>query len=76
MNFLWLLLPLPAAPALAAGNSGDGAVDLSSMGFEGFTPYVVERNHLWALLPAIALAAVVLHLKKNYKKPTIGRKME
>lgn len=46
----------------------DEPVNLSDLGMEGFTPYVVERNPAWILLPALTLAVVLLHLKKNRKK--------
>lgn len=48
--------------------SGDEAVDLSALGMDDFAPYAVERNSLWILVPALALAVVLIHLKKIPKK--------
>ncbi len=48
--------------------SGDEAVDLSALGMDDFAPYSVERNSLWILVPAMALAVVLIHLKKIPKK--------
>jgi thiamine biosynthesis lipoprotein len=52
----------------------DGAIDLSSLGFSTFTPYITERNNWWILLPLAVLAMVVLHLpfSWNRKRPRKG----
>lgn len=46
----------------------DEAVNLDDLGISDFTPYVVERNSLWILLPVISLAFVFLHLTKKPRK--------
>jgi hypothetical protein len=54
--------------ATLAWSAGDEAVDLADLGMDDFAPYAVERNSLWILVPAFALAIVLLHLKKIQKK--------
>ncbi len=44
------------------------AVDLSALGVQTFTPYSIERDPLWILLPALSLLLVLLHLKKGPKE--------
>jgi hypothetical protein len=61
--FLKFLLSLAGRAA-----ADDGAVNLNDLGFDGFTPYVVERNSLWMALPILAIALLLLHLKRNRKK--------
>lgn len=56
--------------SLAARADGDEVVDLGEMGADAFTPYLVERNSLWILLPAAALLLVVLHLRRTKKRRT------
>jgi hypothetical protein len=46
----------------------DGAVNLADLGMDGFTPYVNERHEAWVALPALAIALLLLHLRKNRKK--------
>jgi thiamine biosynthesis lipoprotein len=66
--------PVPGAPeasvTAASGSADEGAVDLGGMSANTFTPYLTERNGFWALLPIFALAAVLLHLKKN-RRPAV-----
>ncbi len=57
-----LLLPLFALA------DGDEVIDLGEMGADAFTPYLVERNPIWMLLPAAALLLVILHLRRNKKR--------
>lgn len=65
---------LLASPLLArAADSGnaagsDDAVDLGAMGLDKFTPYITERNPLWALLPVCFGLFVLLHLTNHRKK--------
>jgi len=40
-------------------------IDLSQLGMSDFTPYHVERNLAWALLPLLSLVAVFIHLRKR-----------
>lgn len=50
----------------------DEAIDLSSLGTSDFAPYIFERDSRWILLPALALLAVIIHLKKkkiSFKSP-------
>jgi len=61
---LGLFLKLNTLVARAA----DGEIDLNDLGAGGFAPYFVERNPWWMLVPAAAIALVLLHLKKR-KKP-------
>lgn len=45
------------------------AVDLSALGMSDFSPYLVEREPLWILLPLAVLALVFVHLiKPNRRK--------
>ncbi len=60
------------APTIQAD---EGSIDLSALGGNDFTPYVFDRNPYWILLPVLAIALVLLHLKKlrrNTVKPKIG----
>lgn len=61
MRWLWLFFLTVAARA-------DEAVDLGELGAGGFSPYILERNPLWTLLPALVIAIVVWHLRKPDKK--------
>lgn len=51
--------------------SSDDSVDLSSMDASSFTPYVIERDGRWIILPLFMLAFTLLHLiqvrRKNFK---------
>lgn len=40
-------------------------VDLSQLGMSDFTPYLVERNFAWVLLPLLSFILVLWHLKKH-----------
>jgi thiamine biosynthesis lipoprotein ApbE len=55
--------------AMAA--SADDSVDLSSLEGSSFTPYVIERDSRWIILPLFMLAFSLLHLiqfrRKNFK---------
>jgi FAD:protein FMN transferase len=71
----------PVAAALAtisfwtAQAGADEGIDLSSLGGNDFTPYVIDRSPYWILLPILSIALVLLHLKKlrrNTVKPKIG----
>lgn len=58
---LLCLLPLGAF-------ADDGTVNLDAMdpaGAQTFTPYLFERNSLWALLPILTLAVVLVHLRRT-----------
>lgn len=57
---VWLFALLAASPAFA--QDGGEAVDLSALGLSDFTPYIVERNSWWILLPALVLGMVILHV--------------
>jgi hypothetical protein len=46
----------------------DEAVDLSSLGADAFTPYVLDRNKAWLALPVFAFLMVVWHLKRSRLK--------
>ncbi len=43
----------------------DEDINLSDLGFNDFMPYTVTRDPLWIALPLLALALVLVHLKKN-----------
>lgn len=58
--------------ALVARADGD-SVNLDALGMDGFTPYIVERNPYWIALPALAIALLLLHLKRS-KKFSGGKK--
>ena len=61
--------PLAARAAdSGAAQQADDAVDLGSMGLDKFTPYITERNPLWALLPVCFGLFVLLHLTNPRKK--------
>lgn len=45
----------------------DEEIDLTSTA-EVFTPYLVERESIWILLPLFAISLVLLHLQKFRKK--------
>jgi thiamine biosynthesis lipoprotein len=75
----------PCATALAAvvlwltqtsnAFAEEGSIDLSALGGNDFTPYVIDRNPYWVILPILSIALVLLHLKKlrrNTVKPKIG----
>lgn len=49
----------------------DEMVDLGDVPIDDFTPYVVERNQWWILLPLFALGVVLLHLKDSRPKNDI-----
>src|SRR5262249_19577392 len=40
-------------------------IDLSAADSGAFAPYLNERNEAWMILPAFALAIVLIHLKKS-----------
>lgn len=44
----------------------EAAFDLSSLGAKSeiFTPYLIEREPLWILLPVFGILVVLIHLKK------------
>lgn len=46
----------------------DDSVDLSALGISDFTPYIVERNSLWVLLPLAMLCIVFWHLPFPWRK--------
>jgi len=47
---------------------GDEVVDLGDVPLNDFTPYVVERNGWWILLPLFALVLVAVHIKDSRPK--------
>lgn len=49
----------------------DEVVDLGDVPLDDFTPYVVERNQWWILLPLFALGVVLVHLKDSRPKNEI-----
>ncbi|MEZ4751934.1 MAG: hypothetical protein R3B54_15275 [Bdellovibrionota bacterium] len=55
--FLWMTLSAYA----------DEVVDLGDLGAGSFSPYILERNPLWILLPVALIAIVVWHLRKPKK---------
>ncbi|MGZ3694531.1 MAG: hypothetical protein ACXWQO_10150 [Bdellovibrionota bacterium] len=59
--------------AALAHAADDGAVNLNDLGFDGFTPYIMERNSAWIALPLMAIALLLLHLKRNRNKKRISR---
>jgi thiamine biosynthesis lipoprotein len=64
--FFWI------ANSMAA--NADDSVDLSSMEGPSFTPYVIERDSRWIILPLFMLAFSLLHLiqvrRKTFKTKT------
>lgn len=46
----------------------DELVDLGELGFESFTPYLVERSPYWVLLPLAALLVVLWHLRAGRER--------
>lgn len=48
------------------------ALDLSDLGFDDFTPYLVDRDPIWILLPLLSLVLVGLHLMQP-KRPKLGK---
>lgn len=52
----------------------DETVDLSDLGTDDFTPYIIDRNPWWMLLPVLALGIVALHLKDSRPRPQIQTK--
>jgi hypothetical protein len=54
--------PDTSAPS---GSGSQEVMDLGADAGESFTPYSNERNPLWALLPALGIAIVLLHLRKS-----------
>ncbi|MCB0404241.1 MAG: hypothetical protein KDD51_05605 [Bdellovibrionales bacterium] len=61
MKFKWLLL-------LSAVARADEIIDLSDLGAGTFSPYVLERDPLWILLPVLLIAVIVWHLRKPKRK--------
>jgi hypothetical protein len=57
-----------AAPAAAETTSASETLDLTEEK-DSFAPYANERHPLWALLPATAIAIVLLHLRKSKPQP-------
>ena len=53
-----------ASPDTASGETMDLTDEKDS-----FAPYSNERHPAWALLPACAIAIVLLHLKKSKPQP-------
>jgi hypothetical protein len=62
----------PAKP----GNPSDSASDTMDLTDEkdAFAPYSNERHPAWALLPAAAIAIVLLHLRKSKPQPKLVRR--
>lgn len=53
----------------------DEQIDLTQMGdFSQFTPYLVERNSIWILVPLLALSLVFIHLRQNRRKSMSSQK--
>ena len=69
-----LLLWLFQLPSMVFGE--EESFDLSDLGFEDFTPYMIERDSLWVLLPALSLLLVLIHLQKPKKERVRPQKME
>jgi len=60
LNWKWIGLALLFSLMAVA----EEAIDLTQLGFDDFTPYVVERNFLWVLLPVLMIGIVLVHLKQ------------
>jgi thiamine biosynthesis lipoprotein len=62
------LISFHSIPACIAD---DATIDLTALdgAANSFTPYLLERNQAWILLPLFALAMVLLHLKKTKARP-------
>jgi thiamine biosynthesis lipoprotein len=59
------LASLLAAPLAGQARADEAAaIDLGAMGTDAFNPYVFDRSPYWAALPLLALAIVLIHLKK------------
>jgi thiamine biosynthesis lipoprotein len=65
---LMFFLILHFLPAFALADSVDEAVDLSGADAHAFTPYVLDRQNLWVLLPLFLLAITLLHLRRDRRK--------
>lgn len=48
--------------ANANAQEGEVAVDLGALGLDDFTPYLIERDSYWVLLPLFAVFLVLIHL--------------
>jgi thiamine biosynthesis lipoprotein ApbE len=55
-------------PALAHAEAADEAINLGALDTHVFTPYVLERQNYWVLLPIILLAITLLHLRRDRRK--------
>lgn len=62
---LWgavLCMALCLVPQIALAQEEE--IDLSAGATDSFNPYIFDRNDLWVMLPIVAIALVMIHLKR------------